>query len=305
MNPLVSVLVAAYNSQDTIGEAISSVLNQTVGDFEIIVVDDCSSDGTADAVGELRDSRIRLLRHETNRGPGAARNSALAIARGTWATVVDADDAWHPERLEVLLKAADVYPHAILGDDILLCLQTTGNRMVPWMSSLERNSIKLPHELTPYDLATLIRHEIDLKPFFPLQPVLRLGIWQWEEAFGAEWLHFIARFLHAGYELVLIRRALYYYRLSGRGLSTTYGELLREIMVCEKLLCEEWVDHSAKSALRDRRRFLDRRRPLVALRSKLWVTAVRDFWRFPSSLLLLIQKVPERIRRILSQRFGL
>src|SRR5207237_1936019 len=108
--------------------------------------------------------------------------------------------------------------------------------------------------------------------------------------------------VHAGYELLLVKRPMYYYRLTGRGLSTTYGELLREIMVCDRLLSEAWVDDATKDALRDRRRFLNRRRPLVALRAGLWGTAVKECLRSPASLFLLAQKVPDRIRRIVLRK---
>jgi succinoglycan biosynthesis protein ExoO len=104
----VSVVIPAYNVAGFIGRAIASVQAQAVGDWEIIVVDDASADGTADIVRAMAavDPRIRLLRQDRNRGPSAARNRAIAAAAGDWIAVLDADDAWRPERLARLLATA-------------------------------------------------------------------------------------------------------------------------------------------------------------------------------------------------------
>ena len=105
--PRVSVLVAAHDCAATIGTALRSLQAQTMTAWEAIVVDDASRDDTADRVAVLAagDPRIRLLRLSENRGAYAARNAALAEARGTFATLLDADDWAHPLRLERQLAA--------------------------------------------------------------------------------------------------------------------------------------------------------------------------------------------------------
>ena len=97
---LVSVIVAAYNAEQTISETLRSVLAQTWDPIEVIVVDDGSRDNTAACVLALAaaDSRIRLLR-QTNRGVATARNLALAAARGEFVAPLDADDVWAPHKL--------------------------------------------------------------------------------------------------------------------------------------------------------------------------------------------------------------
>jgi glycosyltransferase involved in cell wall biosynthesis len=101
----ISVLIPLYNRRREIGRAIASVLRQSRAADEIIVVDDGSSDGSADAVAALGESRIRLLRHECNRGCSGARNTGIAAARGDWIALLDSDDEWNPQKLALQHQA--------------------------------------------------------------------------------------------------------------------------------------------------------------------------------------------------------
>lgn len=108
MQPMVSVVMAAYNAEGTVARAIASVLEQRVP-LELVVVDDRSADATAATVEELARAaggRIRLQRHEENRGAAAARNTGVEAARGEFVCFVDSDDEMLPGYLEVLLTAA-------------------------------------------------------------------------------------------------------------------------------------------------------------------------------------------------------
>lgn len=98
---MISIITPAYNAARLIGETIASVQAQTWPHWEMIVVDDGSTDGTADAVGELAagDDRIKCIRQENGR-QGKARNTALRHARFPYVAFLDADDLWHPEKLE-------------------------------------------------------------------------------------------------------------------------------------------------------------------------------------------------------------
>jgi len=98
--PLVSVIVPVYNRADLIGKAVASVLSQSFADFEMIIVDDGSSDDLAAALQKIADTRIRLIRHDTNRGAGAARNTGIEAARGRYCAFLDSDDYWLPDKLE-------------------------------------------------------------------------------------------------------------------------------------------------------------------------------------------------------------
>lgn len=98
-SPKVSVVIPTFCRPESTKRALSSVVAQTFSDFEIIVVDDGSSDDTMQVVQGLGIDRLRVIRHETNRGPAAARNTAVAVAKGEWIAFLDSDDVWKPEKL--------------------------------------------------------------------------------------------------------------------------------------------------------------------------------------------------------------
>lgn len=104
--PKVSVIVPAYNAERFIEQAITSVVAQSFPDWELLVIDDCSSDGTCAAVEALaaRDGRIRLLRNETNQGVARTRNRGLELCRGEYIALLDSDDVWHPHKLRHQLE---------------------------------------------------------------------------------------------------------------------------------------------------------------------------------------------------------
>ena len=98
--PLVSVIMPAYNAERFIEAAISSVLAQSVQNWELIVIDDCSCDRTYQLAMAQKDPRIWVLRNEVNSGVAKTRNRGIALARGKYVAFLDSDDIWHPEKLE-------------------------------------------------------------------------------------------------------------------------------------------------------------------------------------------------------------
>lgn len=100
--PLVSVIMPAYNAEPFIEEAILSVINQTVGDWELLVVDDCSSDGTVQVVKKLTevDNRVILIINEKNMGCARSRNRGIELAQGQYIAFLDSDDIWLSQKLE-------------------------------------------------------------------------------------------------------------------------------------------------------------------------------------------------------------
>lgn len=128
--PYFSVITPMYNRAAIIRRAIDSVLAQTDPDFELLVVDDASTDDSAAIVAGYGDPRVRLLRHERNRGPCPARNTAVALASGEWCVNVDSDFALLPHALErlrprTLAAAPDV------GNVASSCVWDDG-RVSPW-----------------------------------------------------------------------------------------------------------------------------------------------------------------------------
>ncbi len=101
MADLVSIITPSYNTAEYIAETIRSVQAQTYKDFEMIIVDDCSTDNTDEVVKPfLEDGRIKYLKNEKNSGAAVSRNRALREAKGKWIAFLDSDDLWEPEKLQ-------------------------------------------------------------------------------------------------------------------------------------------------------------------------------------------------------------
>ena len=112
MSPKVSVIIPTYNRAQWLPAAIESVLTQTFKDFELIVVDDASTDQTPTVLQPLRE-HITYIRHERNLGPGASRNTGIARSSGPFLAFLDSDDLWLPEKLEAQICFFDANPEAV------------------------------------------------------------------------------------------------------------------------------------------------------------------------------------------------
>ena len=122
---LVSIVTPAYNCGAFIAETIESVLAQTYANWEMLIVDDCSTDNTAQIISNYKDDRILFFQNETNSGAAVSRNRALAEAKGRWIAFLDCDDWWYPDKLEKQLEFmlknnfAFTYTEYIMADDTL------------------------------------------------------------------------------------------------------------------------------------------------------------------------------------------
>ena len=104
----ISVVLPAYNSEKYIEQAVESVLNQTFDDFELIIINDGSTDSTSMILNSFTDSRIKII-NQSNQGPGAARNNALEITNGKYIMFLDSDDWYSPDALEIAYNEAVKY----------------------------------------------------------------------------------------------------------------------------------------------------------------------------------------------------
>lgn len=100
MDELVSVIMPSYNTAAYIADSIKSVISQTYQNWELIIVDDCSTDNTDDIVSYFSDNRIKYMKNKKNMGAAATRNRALREAKGEWIAFLDSDDLWLPTKLE-------------------------------------------------------------------------------------------------------------------------------------------------------------------------------------------------------------
>ena len=112
--PRISVIVPAYNAEKTLLETIDSVRRQTFSDFELLVIDDGSTDGTLGRLRSVRDPRLRVISYP-NGGLAAARNRGIEHSRGEFISFIDADDLWTPDKLELQIQALHRHPEAALA----------------------------------------------------------------------------------------------------------------------------------------------------------------------------------------------
>ena len=143
MAPKVSVVMSVYNGERYLREAVESILGQTFTEFEFIIVNDGSTDGTREILTAYNDPRIRLVRNEENIGLTRSLNKGLALGRGEYIARMDADDVSLPHRLEVQVRYLDQYPGVGLvacdlqfiddeGHTLGRSYRSCGNSLVRW-----------------------------------------------------------------------------------------------------------------------------------------------------------------------------
>ena len=214
--PRVSIVIPAYNSENTILRALESAQSQTLADIEIIIIDDASTDRTVELVlgRQNKDARIRIFRRETNGGPAAARNMGIALAGGEWIALLDADDRMAPIRLERLLERAK--DTDVLIADNLSMYDLHADKVV----KLGIDPLVIGHELRlncESFVARCTSDQADAVDFGLLKPLLRVshlqqhGVSYDETMRYAEDFRFYLDTLLAGGSLLLLSEAYYLY----------------------------------------------------------------------------------------------
>lgn len=120
--PPVSVVMAAYNAETYISAAVTSILNQSYSNFELIVVNDGSTDRTGSMLDAITDHRVTVIHSAANRGAAASLNRAIACAKGEWIAIHDADDMSTPNRLEAQVKQLQATPNSVGTGAFISCL---------------------------------------------------------------------------------------------------------------------------------------------------------------------------------------
>lgn len=137
--PLVSVILPTYNRAATLDRAITSVLAQSYTSFELLVIDDGSTDVTPSLVGAVKDDRVRYLRQDQNQGVAAARNRGLAAAKGRLIAFLDSDDAWMPEKLDRQVALMQASPGRVGLIYTGLAIQQPGGHTDTWRPEVRGN----------------------------------------------------------------------------------------------------------------------------------------------------------------------
>jgi glycosyltransferase involved in cell wall biosynthesis len=247
--PAFSVVMAAYNSALTIGEAIESVRCQTRSDWELVVVDDGSHDGTADVAEAFGDPRVRVVRTTGNRGPGAARNRGIALAQAPLVCTLDSDDLWLPRYLDTMARTLDSNPAAAVAcTDAWVLDQTTGRvRKKSAMAFLDPPD-PLPDDAETFLAELLRRNFIYNSVAARRESLLAVGGYDERLWIGEDWELWL-RLAAAGLRFVRVPQLLAVYRQRADSLMTSHPERLIEAK-CEvyRVVAEEW---EASPELRD------------------------------------------------------
>jgi glycosyltransferase involved in cell wall biosynthesis len=114
MKPYFSVIIPLYNKENFILNTLKSALNQTFTDYEIIIIEDCSSDKSLEIVSKVENDKIRIIKHEKNKGLSASRNTGIKNANANYLAFLDADDLWKENYLQELFQLINDFPEAHL-----------------------------------------------------------------------------------------------------------------------------------------------------------------------------------------------
>jgi hypothetical protein len=223
-HPLVAVIVPAYNSEATLDETLRSVRSQTHRALEVLVVDDGSTDGTA-AVAERHvgeDHRVRLIR-QPNGGVAKARNRAIAEAKADLIAPVDADDLWHPEKIERQLAALDSHPNVGLVYTWFAKIDQLGR-----IIELEQRAVSEGNVLAALCVTNVVGHASS--PLMLRAAIEKAGGYDESlRARGAQGCEDNELYLAiaSDYDFALVREFLVGYRDMPQGMSSDYRQMLR------------------------------------------------------------------------------
>lgn len=242
MSIKVSVIIPAYNTEQYIAQAIKSALAQTLSNIEVIVVDDCSSDRTVQIVSSFDDPRLKLLKNSENMGAGGARNKAIGVARGEWIAVLDSDDWYAPQRLEVLVNLAETKNVDFIADDSYLIEDGVST---PWSTIIRESGIKVS-SIQQFEAAEFILTDIEgkpglrlgfTKPLFRRQFLIEHQIKYEKIKVTQDFWFDMQCFLH-GAKFFLVPKPYYFYRARPGSLvsSDKIGRMKEECEVIERFL---------------------------------------------------------------------
>jgi len=305
-SPLVSVVMANRDGGRYLAAAIASVQRQSLRDLELIVSDDGSRDDSVAIVGAamVADPRVRLVRSETSGGPAAARNRALAQARGEWIAAMDSDDSIEADRLERLTAAARADGADIVADDLVVF---EDGELRPSQRLLTGRWAANPRWIDVADyvahnrfyrrgpnlgfLKPLIRAAAFSSPLLRYDESLRIG----------EDYDLVVRLLLAGGQMRVYPLPLYRYRKHTNSTSHRLDErALTAILAADDRLCETIPagDQRLDAAWKSRRRSIER-----ALRFEALMTAVkRRAWRRTAAIALRDPRAVALLRLPLAAR---
>jgi succinoglycan biosynthesis protein ExoO len=306
--PRVSVVTANYNGGRYLAAAIRSVLDQSLSSLELIIVDDRSTDDSLAVIERATagDQRVRLLVQDENAGPAAARNRALATARGDWVAVFDSDDLMAPERLERLTAAAERDGADIIVDNLLVFSDGAEAAAAPY---LPLSAQAAGRWITTADYIAASRLYARAPGLGYLKPLFRaeaLGSLRYREDLRiGEDYDLVLRLLLQGARLRLEPEALYRYRKHGGSISHLLrSEHIEQMLAADRDLAEQLarqgpeVRREQGARTRSFERALVYDRVIAALKARQLAPACALALAQPGVWPLLLMPVEARLKRL-------
>jgi succinoglycan biosynthesis protein ExoO len=262
MSPRVSVIMANFNGTPYLGAAMRSLMKQTMSSWELVFVDDASTDHSVAAAHEVAngDPRVKIITQPSNWGPAAARNRALESARGEWIAVFDSDDLMAPRRLERLLSRAASDTAAVVADNLLIFSETAPKPRPYLMDELG----DIPHWISLSDLIDsncLYSRTPDLgylKPMVRTELIAQSRLRYDERLRIGEDYHFLASLLANGQRLRLEPAAFYLYRKHESSISHRMSAAdIRALMEADERFRNRMLTYREKLSLDRRRQSLE------------------------------------------------
>ena len=299
-NPAVSVIMPVFNCAKYIHNAIESVLNQSFTDFEFIIVDDASTDKSAEIILSFQDPRINFVPLEKNIGPGPTRNIGIDLAKGEWGAFIDADDAWHKQRLEKLIHLGKMTPGSFVADDLLMCLSGKSHDFLPWTTFFKKIGLQRFFKESDVSLITplnFIRYALGLiHPLVPLKIIKKSNIRFTDLRRNQDMEFFMQLFKHK-LQLFVLNEPLYIYRASHKAASDS-EKYLQVLLAYEYLLQDDGYDKDINKALL--KKYIEVAQYglfLVYLKEGKWKKLFRMTYSSPGVAREFLQNIPQFCRR--------
>jgi len=306
-----SIVIPTYGAEETLRRAVDSALGQSLRDIEVIVVDDASPDRSWPLIAEImqRDQRVRALRNKRNQGKSISMNRAVSIARGRWLAVLDADDWYHPDRLEALIEAAELRRVEMVADNQRL-FDARAERLVG--TAWPEGDGWWPLSFDDFLLGSNAFENFNLgmlKPVMRVDFMRRVGLgYEATARQGEDFFHLLAFYLRGGAALVCDRPYYYY--------TQPFGTISRQWSHAERTRYDfknayeinrrylQQFDHALNG--RQRRRLLARNSGLEVLETyfrakeaaadKRWADATLTLARHPGAVLHVARRLYQRLR---------
>ncbi len=307
MHPDVTFVIAAYNAADTIRRAIESALAQRGASVEIVVADDRSSDSTAAIAGSFADEQVRVVTLERNRGPGGARNAAVAIARGRWIAVLDSDDTVLPGRVAGMITRAENAGANVAVDNIEVIKdgETGGETMFPVDHLVNIHEITLADFIASNLVFKTTFNYGYMKPIFERRFIETHGLRYEENLRIGEDYTFLASILAKGGKCVVEPSVGYAYHVRPGSISRVLEtHHINSMLEADRAFLEKFeLDAGARAAQARRTRSLQQARSFLSLVDHIKHRSIggiiRVAMRDPMALRHLSMPIAVRLRRLI------